>query len=156
MWYFILLGLIAVVGFLTFTIFSVKDGDSELFFFGNFVLFVVLGLFGLVTFYPVIKSTTGFWPNYSIGERVGYVTKISLQKGIIWKTTEGQMQLGSGQLAALQEPFSFSVVDKDLILKIQESAEKGLRVKLGYTQWLLMPFKFGESDYIITSLTKLD
>jgi len=57
-----------------------------------------------------IFSLTGAYPHYSIGERNGYITKISIS-GVVFKTNEGEMQIGTGQQAALQAPFAFSVAD---------------------------------------------
>ena len=56
----------------------------------------------------LIPATGGMLSGYSEGIREGYITKFS-EKGIIWKTYEAQIQIGTGELAALQAPFAFSI-----------------------------------------------
>ncbi len=98
-------------------------------------------------------SPIGFVPNYSIGERVGYVTKLSY-KGLVFKTYEGQLQIGQGSQGALQEPFAFSVSSdrRDLLQKLESAAQKGTRIRLKYRQWLVMSFRLGESGYEIVDI----
>jgi hypothetical protein len=101
----------------------------------------------------LIASTGGLYDGYSEGYREGFVTKIS-HKGLIWKTWEGQMQVGVGELAALQEPFKFSMRDTEVI-KLVQSLAGDQRVKLHYTEWLIMPFKIGDSGYEIVKVEKI-
>jgi hypothetical protein len=93
---------------------------------------------------PAVKATTGLLADYAVGERTGYLTKIS-RKGVIWKTWEAQIQVGTGDLAALQQPFEFSIVDEDLVRRLREKL--GSRITLTYSQWVLMPYRHGESGY---------
>jgi len=100
-------------------------------------------------FCPIAQLTGGFLPDYSEGYREGYVTKIS-QKGIIWKTFEGQIQVGTGSQAALQAPFDFSTDDPDMAEFVE--GYLGDRVRIKYSQWFIMPFSKGESGYTIIEI----
>lgn len=97
--------------------------------------------FGATCFVLVILScivlalTSGFVPSYSTGSREGYVTKISV-KGLIFKTYEGQLQVGTGEMSALQEPWDFSVVDVSVLDKIEDCMGKrsrGAVCRMGYS-----------------------
>lgn len=97
----------------------------------------------------VCCATGGLLPGYSEGEREGYITKIST-RGVIWKTNEIEVQVGTGEQAALQAPHHFSVVDAKVLASVKTNA--GKRVKIRYTQWFFQPFSRGDSGYEITSL----
>lgn len=99
--------------------------------------------------YGIMHIWGGFMPEYSVGVREGYLTKIS-KKGFIWKTSEGELQMGTGDLAAVQHPFEFSVSDPE----VAEMVEKclGKRVLLHYRQWAIMPCSVGDSSYEITKV----
>ena len=119
-----------------------------------FFAFGISVLIALFFFIPYFGLFGGLVENYSQGERQGYLVKYS-EVGVIFKTKEGEMQLGTGNMASLQEPFKFSVYNNDEInMKIQESI--GKKVKLKYKQWLLQPFRRGGSDYEITSVELLE
>jgi hypothetical protein len=92
-----------------------------------------------------MSLTSGLMPDYSTGTREGYLTKIS-EKGVIWKTHEGEMQIGTGDLAALQKPFAFSVNknNSDVYKLVYEN--QGKKVKLSYKGWLIMPYSIGDSN----------
>lgn len=93
----------------------------------------------------------GLYPGYSTGVRHGYITKIS-RKGVIFKTYEGEMQIGTGQQAALQEPFEFSVKSENVRQKIATLVGSGQRVQVQYRQWLVMPWTVGETGYEIVDV----
>lgn len=109
---------------------------------GPFVAFI-LCLF-------LIPATGGMLSGYSEGVREGYITKFS-EKGFIWKTYEAQIQVGTGELAALQAPFDFSIARYNpLYLKVQENLGKKVRIK--YNEWFIMPYKIGSSGYELTDI----
>ena len=108
----------------------------------------------LLLLHPLIAMMGGLMEGYSTGERAGYITKIS-QKGIIWKTNEGEMQIGQGKLSALQEPFRFSVSDDAVLAKVVAAQRSGELVILKYNEWIVMPFYVGESVYLITDVVAL-
>lgn len=111
---------------------------------GLFVSFVICAVF--------IPMTGGLMRGYGEGIREGYITKIS-DKGVIWKTYEAQIQVGTGEMAALQKPFEFSIPknNKELYNSIKENI--GKKVNIEYTQWLLMPYQIGDSDIELTKVT---
>ncbi|KKT29807.1 hypothetical protein A3G55_04105 [Candidatus Giovannonibacteria bacterium RIFCSPLOWO2_12_FULL_44_25] len=115
------------------------------------VVVVIIAVF--VSVIVRLASPIGLMPNYSNGERVGYVTKLSY-KGLTFKTHEGQLQPGQGSQSALQEPFNFSVSKDrtDVLQKLENAAQKGTRVRLKYRQWLIMSFFLGESGYEIVEV----
>lgn len=111
---------------------------------------VLLGL-GVILFFIsawLSALTTGLYPGYSVGQREGYVTKIS-QKGLLWKTWEIEMQVGTGEMAALQAPHKLSVTE-DVIRHVQDNF--GGRVRVKYRQWLIMPFSVGDTNQEVTGI----
>lgn len=141
MWYLIIS--IVIIVLLLFHMFRQRWSGED-------IALVIGGYIGIqiVIFFPMLGFTTGLYEGYSEGTRTGYVTKLS-RKGVIYKTYEGEMQLGAGLQASLQEPFKFSVRDKEIVQQLVEAADEGSRVKLHYTQWLIQPYKHGSSSYEI-------
>jgi len=90
----------------------------------------------------------GLMPTYSIGQRDGYITKMSC-KGVIFKTWECEMQVGSGQQAALQAPWAFSI-PASLTGAVELAQGKHVRVRYG--EWLILPSRLGKSSYLATSI----
>ena len=117
------------------------------------VIAAIVGLLGLIAS-PVLVKITGIPIHYSDGDRTGVVVKLS-KKGLIWKTWEGQMNLGSmstdGNGVAVPSTFLFSVADDGVVKQIQAAAKNGARITLHYDQPLALPFSKGESGYLITS-----
>lgn len=87
--------------------------------------------------------------NYSNGERVGYVQKIS-RKGWVCKTWEGELAMVSMPGTAPQI-FSFTVSNDAVARKVMDAA--GQRVALVYEQHRGIPSRcFGETEYFITDV----
>ena len=87
--------------------------------------------------------------NYSNGERVGYVQKIS-RKGWVCKTWEGELAMVSMPGTAPQI-FAFTVQSDSVARKVMDAA--GQRVALVYEQHRGVPSKcFGETEYFITDV----
>src|SRR5262245_35288063 len=91
---------------------------------------------------------------YSEGERVGVIVKFS-NKGLIWKSWEGEMQLGGARIGGdgvLPNLWEFSLrrgEEADLVKKISAAQESGKRVKVRYRQALWgMPWRGGTSYYV--------
>jgi hypothetical protein len=120
---------------------------------GLFAFGICAVLIGAFAGIPIIKATGGLWDNYSTGIREGYVTKVSV-KGVIWKTHEAQIQVGTGELAALQQPFAFSISDP-LMAEYVESY-LGDRVRIKYKQWYFQPYSEGESGYDCISIVPIN
>jgi len=90
--------------------------------------------------------------DYSNGERVGYVQKIS-RKGWVCKTWEGELAMVSMPGTAPQI-FYFTVPSDAVARKVMDAA--GQRVALIYEQHRGVPSKcFGETEYFITGVRAL-
>lgn len=88
--------------------------------------------------------------NYSNGERVGVVTKLS-QKGIIFKSWEGEMLMAlPAAVAGTTQPEKFEFnVDPAAVAQVQEALASGKRVKLIYRQWWIAPLTIDHDHVII-------
>jgi len=101
-------------------------------------------------------------PNYSEGERVGVVTKLS-KKGIWWKSWEGQLNQGgirfdtdaNGKEVAVPNVMKFNVQDPATLKVLLDALESGKRVKVSYSEWLAEPVTI-ESSYVVTAAKTLD
>ena len=90
---------------------------------------------------------------YSSGERAGYVQKLS-QKGWVCKTYEGELILVS-MPGTQAEKFAFTVRDKNVAKKIDETV--GKRVRLVYEEHKGIPTScFGETSYFVQDVQLLD
>lgn len=88
-------------------------------------------------------------PNYSNGTRVRVVTKLS-EKGIIWKSWEGEMLMAlpnSVASGAQPEKFDFNV-DPPCVPKVQAALNSGKRVELVYRQWYMSPPSI-DADHVV-------
>jgi hypothetical protein len=116
------------------------------------IFFVVVILVVVITILTSIVG--GAFPHYSDGERTGVVYKIS-KKGFIWKSYEGEMNLGgmatdsNGQV--VPNRFEFSVVDTEVAKRIEEASRTGKRVTLVYNQYGIKPISIS-TDYVITDV----
>ena len=87
--------------------------------------------------------------DYSVGERAGYVQKIS-HKGWLCKTWEGQLSMVNFPGAA-PEVFLFTVRDHAVAKRIETSV--GKRVALSYEQHIGVPSVcFSDTEYFITDV----
>ncbi|PPD54095.1 MAG: hypothetical protein CTY10_07950 [Methylotenera sp.] len=90
---------------------------------------------------------------YSTGERAGYVQKFS-EKGYVCKTYEGELVLVS-MPGTQAEKFFFTVKDKTLVEKINNSL--GKRVRLTYEEHKGIPSTcFGETPYYVQNVQILE
>ena len=119
-------------------------------------LLITIALIILVTI-PMIIFFGGLFPNYSVGERTGVVTKLSL-KGLIWKSNEGDMLVGSvaadSNGTAFPIVWNFSVKDNATAKAIETASEKGNRVTLHYHQYWIKSICYSTS--IIVDGLKID
>jgi len=107
------------------------------------IVIVLIVVFGYFKF--------GF--TYSKGDRAGLLQKFS-EKGIVFKTYEGEMILSSIQsnanVAIASEKFLFSVEDADIARQMEQIQGKYVvvhyREKNGALPWI------GESNYIVDSV----
>lgn len=108
--------------------------------FGGFaVICVVIGFFG------------GALPHYSDGSRSGVVYKIS-RKGLIWKSSEGKLQLSQFNLrngeSSEGNVWDFSVQDANVVRDIDRAVSSGSRVTLHYHQYLFPPIII-DTDFVV-------
>ena len=89
----------------------------------------------------VAYITIGY--NYSDGDRAGNIVKFS-RKGYIFKTHEGQLQLGSSNSI-----WDFSVTDEAVATQLQDAANQGKRVVLKYHEKLYQFDWRGDTKYIV-------
>lgn len=117
-----------------------------------FILLVVALVMGGLLFVGGC-ATQGIMSEYSTGTRLGTIVKYS-RKGIIWKTWEGEMNMGSVTRTddgVVATRWQFTVLDKALIPKVEEAMSTGKGVALHYREYLLKPMWVG-SRYIITGV----
>lgn len=94
---------------------------------------------------------------YSTGSRAGIVTKFS-NKGLFNKSWEGELSIGGtttdseGHLVA--NNWAFSVVDLEVVTKIQDALDHGTRVRLTYKQGGLV-LGTRDTSYIVTDVTPI-
>lgn len=82
----------------------------------------------------------------SEGTRTGVLFKIS-KKGALFKTYEGQLQLGNSAFVTVQSTWDFSVKDEAVYQQAQQF--DGKNVKLYYKQLIdAFPWQ-GDTDYIV-------
>ena len=98
--------------------------------------------------------------SYGAGYRAGSLTKVAT-KGIIFKTNEGEMYIGtsvnsSNDLEAsgvINNIWYFSVINDDsLMAKLNEALFNGHRVKLHYKQKFWKLIWNGDSKYIVDEI----
>jgi hypothetical protein len=111
------------------------------------ILFVVVAA-GLVALYLVVATR---W-SYSAGERAGYVQKFS-KKGWVCKTWEGEVAMANLP-GAMPELFPFTVRDEAVAAQINSLL--GARVVLHYEQHLGLPSCFGETEYWVKSVRRVE
>lgn len=104
-------------------------------------------------FAPVLTKFIGLNTVYSEGERTGVLTKLS-KKGYIWKTWEGELNLGgmsdSGGGTAVPNVWRFSVTDDSLARRMLPAATGAKRVTLKYIEVWKASYAQGQTDYFIT------
>lgn len=89
--------------------------------------------------------------NYSNGDRIGVVTKLSY-KGVAMKSWEGEMlvALPAGVSAIQPEVFAFNV-DAVAVNKVKAAMDSGKRVRLVYRQWLIAPWSI-DHGHVVTDV----
>ena len=110
---------------------------------------VILLAAGLIAGYTWAALT---W-NYSEGERVGYIQKLS-RKGWVCKTWEGELAMVT-MPGAIPEKFYFSVRSDAVAALLNKSL--GKRVGVKYTQHLGLPTScFGETEYFVSDVAVVE
>lgn len=115
----------------------------------------------LILFLSVITLfLTSCSNNYSNGERIGTVNKLS-KKGLIWDTWEGHLNITQTGMTST-DSWDFSI-DRDsepegLVSQLDSAAENGWKVKLSYHEvagWNWFGNR-GSTDFFITKMEVLD
>lgn len=120
---------------------------------------IILGVSLLLIFIAIISFL--YFGNYSTGIRAGVVVKLS-EKGFVFKTYEGQMNIGTfgafknddNQLSTVFE-FSVPKDRKDVIKALQEVSLSGERVNLHYEEKYFRYPWLGDSKYLVTKVERL-
>ncbi|MFZ1705899.1 MAG: hypothetical protein WAT79_16255 [Saprospiraceae bacterium] len=103
----------------------------------------------LLIFAGILSSTIYyFYRNWTVSEgtRTGVLYKIS-KKGKIFKTYEGQLQLGNTPIMSKESVWEFSVENKEVYQELQEF--EGQNVKLHYKEKEnAFPWQ-GDTDYLV-------
>lgn len=113
-------------------------------------------MFGLLVVFALLLAAYTWlvlsW-SYSVGERAGYVQKLS-KKGWICKTWEGELALVT-MPGTVGEKFFFSVRNEATATQINRSI--GRRVTLDYEEHIGVPSScFGETGHYITGVRVID
>lgn len=133
----------------TFSEKSTRVKNSAKRFFKRLLIIVVLLFIGLMFFF--------YYATYSKGVRAGVVMNVS-EKGALFKTIEGQLDLGSFGASkssnSLSQTFEFSVYKNDdaLYKKLQEVSLTGERVQLDYEEkFVVLPWR-GDTKLFVTGV----
>ena len=110
-----------------------------------FACFLTIVLLSIFIPSIIMPLTGGLGKNYGTINQIGYLTNFS-EKGIIWKTYEGELQKGVGEQATAEKSFAFSATDKDVIEKLRPYLGSKHRLQLKCRQWVCMPFSRGDTD----------
>ena len=105
----------------------------------------------------IISLGFSYWAcswTFSEGSRAGYLIKIS-KKGVVFKTYEGELNLGGVNISDGLEGniWSFTMFDDDLVKKMKNF--EGDKVKLFYKErYKTFPWQ-GDTNYIVTDIERL-
>lgn len=106
-----------------------------------------------------MSAATGY--KYSSGSRSGTITKFS-QKGLIWSTWEGELDLhrlkstGGERPTTTSDVFHFSVSDPNIAAAVVSAEETGRRVTLKYDQYFMRGWRHGATGYNVTAVVLSD
>jgi hypothetical protein len=114
---------------------------------------ILLWTIGLTITGIVLLILFIFYGNFSGGERVGKIIKIS-NKGYIFKTWEGQ--LNTGEIKHSIWEFSVKPSDKEIVENLSAAMKSGYRVSLHYNEkYVSVPF-LGDTKNFITEVEVLE
>lgn len=122
----------------------------------------VLLLIGLLLLLALMIGGYYLLGNYSTGTRAGVVQKLS-HKGILFKTWEGQLNLGgfnteetSGGIAPTIWSFSVLGKNEEVLADLEKASLTGKRVKLYYDEKFVKFFWLGETEYFVNEVVPFD
>ena len=101
-----------------------------------------------------------YYANYSEGYRAGVPMKIS-KKGVVFKTHEGQLNIGglsNNAEGVIPSTWEFSVLSSDpvVLTELDVAIESSKRVKLFYVEKYGKLFWRGDTKYFVTKVEILD
>ncbi len=107
----------------------------------------------------VCKCCGGINWEFSEGSRSGVIQKLS-KKGVIWKTWEGELNLGynqsnvdeNGHQTIAPAMFYFSVEDEQVAKLLKAAEIAGRRVTIDYKQYVLRGWDKGATSYDATDV----
>lgn len=108
------------------------------------------GIISCAVWIPVLCGFNGVRPDYGTGSQDGFLVAVA-QKGIIYLTTESELQVGTGVQAAVQSHFEFSATDPAIVKQLHDA--QGKHVIIHYHEWYKAPWSQGETDYIADGIT---
>lgn len=116
---------------------------------------IIIGIAILV----ILFLAYALFGSYSDGYRAGTVSKLS-KKGYVFKTYEGQLNLGglsgeTGSPASSLWSFSVDGGEHDVIKQLDDALLSGKRVKLYYKEKFILFFWQGDSKYYIYKVETL-
>ena len=112
----------------------------------NVILSGIVTIILFIAVSPVlIPLTGGLGKNYGITNQIGYLTNFS-ERGVIWKTYEGELQIGASEQATTENIFQFSVTDPKIIEKLKSYLGRKVCLHLKCREWLCMPYSKGSTD----------
>lgn len=120
----------------------------------NIIKWLGIGI-GLIVILLLVYFLFG---SNSKGTRAGTIVKLS-EKGVLFKTTEGQLNLGglsydSGSPASSLWDFSVDSGEKEVIKNLEEANLNGHRVMLYYREkFYKLPWR-GETKYFVYKVEK--
>ena len=120
---------------------------------------IVLSVFGFILvclLLPVLFANNR-GVEFSDGTRSGVIQKLS-KKGILWKTWEGELNLGymesDSETHQLRPAiFYFSVASDKVAQELTQAETLGGRITLQYKQYLFRGAAFGSSGYDVVGLS---
>lgn len=97
---------------------------------------------------------------YSTGTRTGVIYKLSTDKGMVWKTVEGELSLNlttrNEEGALVNQTFAFSLRktpgNAELIKDLEHFANTGEKCTIGYKQYLFRGPSYGSTGYEVVSV----
>ncbi len=112
----------------------------------NFLKKIILWIFGISITGAVLLVLFALYGNFSGGERVGKIIKIS-KKGYVFKTWEGQ--LNTGEIQQGLWPFSVKPNDQKVLQDLSEAMKSGHRVSLHYNEkYVSVPFLGDSKNFV--------
>lgn len=144
---FLVCGIFVVItGTILYFIFSKLAGDKI----AGWITAILGGALSCALWIPLLCGLIGVRPDYGSGTQDGFLVAVG-QKGVIFVTTESELQVGTGVQAAVQSHFDFSATDPAIVQQLHDA--QGKHVLIHYHEWFKAPWSQGETSYIADGIT---